>query len=75
VTTTQTSWGIERAIQQGIDSARAHKKDSAPEPYNLRHPLFMYWLTALVTAQDCRDWSAHQVRDKVLGQVKWRGVG
>lgn len=73
--TIKASWGIERAIQSGIDAARTHKKDDAPEPYRMQHPLFNYWWTALVTAADCRDWPSSRVRDLVLSRVKWRGVG
>lgn len=68
---TRQPWGIERAIAQGIDSARAGGKD-APSPYHDNHPLFPFWWTACVTKTDCRDLSESRIRERVLHQVKPR---
>lgn len=65
-------WGIERAIQQGIDSARANHKNGEA-PYHLRHPLFPFYWTAVVTKSDCRDLDDKRIRQRVLEQCKYRG--
>jgi hypothetical protein len=71
---TRPNYAIDRAIRIGIEDARCRGKD-APEPYNMKHPAFMFWWCALVTKYDHRDWSDQRVRAKVLGETKWRGVG
>lgn len=68
------SYGIDRAIQQGIDSARSYRKDGEG-PYHDLHPLFMFWFSAVVKKSDCRDWTDSRIRKAVLAEVKWRGVG
>lgn len=65
------TYGINRAIEQGIDAARFHGKD-ADSPYHDRHPLFIYWFAAMVTKADCRDLSERRIRERVLSQHKPR---
>lgn len=65
------SYGIDRAIEQGIDSARFHRKEGQ-SPYHDNHPLFPFWWTAVVTKSDLRDLSDRQIRERVLKQVKPR---
>lgn len=55
---------IERAISQGIDSARIYRKDGAA-PYHMQHPLFKPWWEAVVLKADCPWMSESEVRQRV----------
>ncbi|HKY21291.1 MAG TPA: hypothetical protein VJM31_08735 [Vicinamibacterales bacterium] len=59
----------ERAIQQGIDSARMYRKDG-PFEYPMEHPLFAFWWEAVVLKSDCPDLSDSFIRKDVMARLE-----
>jgi hypothetical protein len=55
------SWLIDRAISQGIESARHNRKDGEFE-YDLKHPLFNPWWEGVVMKSDCPDYSDSRIK-------------
>ncbi len=60
---------VNRAIRQGIDSARHFNKDGE-SPYHLRHPLFPYWWEGVVLKADCRDFSESRIMEEARKRAK-----
>lgn len=62
----------ERAILQGIDSARVYRKDG-PWPYHEQHPLFHYFWEGCVLKSDCPWLSDKQIIKDVMARLekKW----
>lgn len=62
---------IDRAISQGIDSARHHRKDGAA-PYNQYHPLFKAWWEAVVLKADLPFMSDNEIHQRVKQTMRKR---
>ncbi len=65
---------VVRAIRQGIDSARHHRKDGEFY-YDQGHPLFKPYWEAVVLKSDCRDLADDRivriVQKRLKGIFQW----
>lgn len=62
---------LDYAIQHGIDSARAYRKDGM-SPYHQMDPRFRYWWEAVVLKSDLPDLSDREIGKRVREKYRQR---